>query len=220
MPAGDLTVPITAHANRSIIYIDGFNLYYGAIRGSRHKWLNLQNYFMKLRGGDAIQRIKYFTALVDGGGRTRQETYLRALATCPLVEVVIGRYKYKRVKCSVSACQDGCDKWFQVPEEKRTDVNIAVTMLEDAFQDKCDRFILVSGDSDLVPAVNRIKANFPAKQVVVYVPSQHPERGAAYELRGSADKHRTLPLELLKRSQFPAEVPCGDGTLIHKPREW
>lgn len=63
---------------RSIVYIDGFNLYYGAIRGGPFKWLDLQAYFRRLRQADDIQRIYYFSALVDGPGRARQETYLRA----------------------------------------------------------------------------------------------------------------------------------------------
>jgi hypothetical protein len=54
--------------------------------------------------------------------------------------------------------------------------------------------------SDLVPAVNRVKTRFPAKQITVYVPSRNPVRGAAVELRATADKNRDLPLNLLKIS--------------------
>jgi hypothetical protein len=100
---------------------------------------------------------------------------------------------------------------FTVPEEKRTDVNIAIQMLDDAYQDSCDQFVLVSGDSDLVPGVNRLKIRFPKKQVTVYVPSRDPARGAAVELRASADQHRNFPLNLLKVCQFPARIPDGSG---------
>jgi hypothetical protein len=44
---------------RSIIYIDGFNFYYGAIKGGPHKWLNLDSLFTRLRQADQIQRIYY-----------------------------------------------------------------------------------------------------------------------------------------------------------------
>lgn len=169
---------------------------------------------------DDIQRIYYFTAMVDGSGRARQETYLRALNTLPLVTVVLGNYKYKRVWCGVYGCTYAGGKRFRVPEEKRTDVNIAVQMLDDAYQDACDRFIVVSGDSDLVPGVNRVKVRFPKKEVFVYVPTRNPDRGAAVELRGSADKHRNLPLALLKMSRLPAQVPDGAGGVIHKPAGW
>src|SRR5687767_12045336 len=125
---------------RSIVYIDGFNLYYGAIRGGPDKWLDLQDYFRRLRQADQIQRIYYFTALVRGAGRVRQETYLRALSTLPLVTIVLGNYKYKQVPCNVRVCTHVGDRFFSVPEEKRTDVNIAIQMLDDAYQNTCDNF--------------------------------------------------------------------------------
>ena len=78
---------------RSIIYIDGFNLYYGALKGGPHKWLNLQRYFEMVRPHDDIQAIRYFTAMITGSHLANQEAYLRALETLPLVEVVLGRFK-------------------------------------------------------------------------------------------------------------------------------
>jgi len=68
---------------RTIVYIDGFNLYYGAVRGSAFKWLNLQRLFQLLRPDDNILKIHYFTALVDGPTRPNQKVYLRALGTLP-----------------------------------------------------------------------------------------------------------------------------------------
>jgi hypothetical protein len=66
---------------RTIVYIDGFNLYYGAVRGSAFKWLNLQRFFQLLRPHDNIVKVHYFTALVEGPTRPNQEVYLRALGT-------------------------------------------------------------------------------------------------------------------------------------------
>ena len=51
-----------------------------------------------------------------------------------------------------------------MPEEKRTDVNIAVFMLDDAYRDMCDQFVIFSSDSDLVPAVNMVRLRFPKKE--------------------------------------------------------
>lgn len=205
---------------RSIIYVDGFNLYYGALKGGPNKWLDLERLFRRVRTGDAVQKIKYFTALVDGPARVRQETYLRALATSPLIEILLGKYKYKQVKCMLQQCDYRGPRWFRTPEEKRTDVNIAVQMVCDAFEDRADRFVVVSGDSDLVPAVATIKSRFPNKQVLIYVPTQDPTRGAAVELRSSADKHRDLPLILLRHCQFRSELPDGAGGMILKPAGW
>lgn len=205
---------------RTIVYVDGFNFYYGAVRGTPYKWLDIEKCFLKLRPGDDIRRIWYFTALVDGIKGTRQQTYLRALATRPLVQVMLGKFKLKQVKCGVTLCTYPGPRIFDMPEEKRTDVNIALQLLDDANHNRADQFIIVSGDSDLVPALEMVKAQWPTKRLVVYVPSRHPLRGAAVELRNAADKHKTFPQVLLKFCQFPAELSDGRCGVIHKPVEW
>jgi hypothetical protein len=202
---------------RSIAYIDGFNLYYAALRGGPHKWLDLERLIQLLRPRDQIEAINYCTALVVGSGRRRQEVYLRALATRPQIQVLLGKFKDKRVACSVTACLHGGSRRFIVPEEKRTDVNIALSMLDDAYRGACDRMVLISGDSDLVPALDLIKTRFPQIELVVYVPSRTAVRGAAVELRGAADKHRLLPLQLLPHAQLPATIPVCPGQVISKP---
>ncbi len=206
---------------RSIVYVDGFNLYYGALKGTADKWLDLQRYFQLLRQHDDLQRIKYFTARILGGDAAkRQATYLRAVATLPLVEVIEGRFKLKEVCCVNPRCSKVGDRLFKSPEEKRTDVNIALHMLDDAYRNLVDTLILVSGDSDLVPAIDWVKARFPTKQVLVYVPARSKIRGAATELRTAADGHRTLPMELLRKCQLPSSVPDAAGGTIAKPTSW
>ena len=207
-------------ANRSIVYIDGFNLYYGSVRGGPNKWLNIQEYFTRLRQNDQIQCIYYFTAKVKGPHGANQATYLKALATLPLLEIRLGKFKTKEATCTVHGCSFPGRRTFKIPEEKQTDVAIGVQMLEDAYEDNCDRFIVVSGDSDLLPAVNAIRRLFPSKQIVVYVPARHKDRGAAVELRGAAHKDRTLPESLLRVSQFPARIEDGKGGYISKPPSW
>jgi len=205
---------------RSIVYIDGFNFYYGAVRGTAWKWLDFEACLRRLRPADDVQRVYYFTALVDGPKSKRQQQYLRALAALPLVQVILGKFKLKEVTCRVTRCKYRGSRVFQMPEEKRTDVNIALQVLDDAHQDRADRFVIISGDSDLVPVLEMVKAKWPEKQLIVYVPSRHPIRGAATELRNAADKHKTFPLALLRVSQFPVCVPDGRGGMIEKPAEW
>ena len=151
----------------SIIYVDGFNLYYGALKNSPAKWLNLDQYFRFVRQDDDMRLIRYFTART---GSPDQETYLQALATLPNVEVDYGLFKSKRIKCRVSGCNYKGIKEFSAPEEKGTDVNIALRMLDDAYQGACNRMVLVSGDSDLVPTLKLVKKRFPQIKITVYVP--------------------------------------------------
>ena len=205
---------------RSIVYVDGFNLYYGSLRGGPYRWLNLEMYFSHLRPHDKIQKIRYFTAEVMGPAADRQAAYLSALATLPLVEVILGQFKNKQIKGLCKDCPLPDPQFFSVPEEKRTDVNIAIWMLHDAHKDLCDRMILVSGDSDLVPVVAMIKAEYPSKEIIVYVPALDKIRGAATELRAIAHKHRTLPAKLFLTAQLPATIPSSSGSLITKPPTW
>ena len=206
---------------RTIIYIDGFNLYYGAVKGTQYKWLNLEAYFKLLRPSDNLIAIRYFTALVNGPAKQHQEIYLRALATLPLVEILLGKFKKKRVECTHPQCTLTTGRrFFECLEEKRTDVNIGICMLDDAYQDRCDQLVIVSGDSDLVPAALMVKNRFPTKRIIVYVPTNNPIRGYAVELRSVAHKSRDLPLQLLSRCQFPTQIPDGSGGFLTKPATW
>jgi 6-hydroxy-3-succinoylpyridine 3-monooxygenase len=211
----------TKPGDRVIVYIDGFNLYYGAVRDvPRLKWLNIERFCRNLRPADDIQLIRYFSAMVTGPTRPNQEVYLRALGTLGSVKVILGRFKNKQVRCGVGGCSHTAQKLFQIPEEKRTDVNIAVSMVDDAYQNQCDHLVLISGDSDLVPAVAVIRERFPEKRVTVYIPCRNPTRGAAVELRAVATRHRDLPLLLLERSQFPDSFPDGAGGTLTRPAAW
>jgi uncharacterized LabA/DUF88 family protein len=215
------SAPLAKPRPRTVFYIDGLNLYYGAVRQTpAFKWLDIARYCKLLRPHDDIILIRYFSALITGPTRVNQEVYLRALATTPLVEMTLGRFKSKTVKCGVTACTMAGNKWYLMPEEKRTDVNIAVFMLDDAYRDLCDQFIIFSGDSDLVPSVNMVRLRFPKKKIIVYVPSQNPVRGAAVELRTSAHVNRTLPALLLPKSQFPDTIPDGAGGALTRPASW
>jgi 6-hydroxy-3-succinoylpyridine 3-monooxygenase len=206
---------------RTIVYIDGFNLYYGAVRSTPLlKWLNIARFCQLLRPHDDIRLIRYFTALVEGPTKVNQETYLKALGTSPVVDVVLGKFKRKTLKCRVSTCGHTGDRHYDTQEEKRTDVNIAIFMLDDAYRNQCEQLVLFSGDSDLVPAVNMVRLRFPEKRIFVYVPTRNPTRGAAVELRTSANAHRSLPLQLLSKAQFANQIPDGSGGVLRRPVDW
>ena len=87
---------------RARVYVDGFNLYYGALRGTPFKWLNPVRLTGLLPPRDwAIDRLRYFAARVSGKldprAPARQQVYLKALATLPEVEVHYGRFLAKTV---------------------------------------------------------------------------------------------------------------------------
>jgi 6-hydroxy-3-succinoylpyridine 3-monooxygenase len=209
---------------RSVVYVDGFNLYYGAVKSTPYKWLNLQKLFESLRPNDDLQTVKYFTALVSGPKQQNQLAFLSALGTLPKVEIFQGKFKKKRVRCTHPLCAMPGDRFFETQEEKHTDVNIALHMLDDAYRQKCDNLVLISGDSDLVPAVQMVKNKFPMLRIFVYVPVpavSHSGQRHAMELKRAAHDGKDLPRGLLGPSQFPDVVTNErTGQVIHKPSTW
>ena len=207
-------------STRSIVYIDGYNFYYGVIRGTPYKWLDIEACFRRIRPHDDLRQIYYFTALVKGASGERQKAYLQALRTSSLVKPVLGKYKKKQIRCRVRDCRHQGNRVFDSFEEKRTDVNIALQIMDDVQHNRADRFIIVSGDSDLVPAIHLAKQKSPQKRFTVCVPARHARRGAATELRNAADKDSTFPVSVLAKSQFPVCVQTENGGCVRKPSEW
>lgn len=78
-------------ALRANVYVDAFNLYYGAVRGTPYKWLDLAKLSVGLVPRDSINRIRYFTARIHAQGDPqqpqRQQVYIRALETIPNLSV-------------------------------------------------------------------------------------------------------------------------------------
>ena len=127
---------------RTYIYVDSFNLYYGALRSTPYKWLNLASLFRSiLRPHHQILKIKYFTALVDERPDDpkkpeRQNVYLRALKTyCPEIEIYYGKILNHRVILPMANNPNNKVEVIKT-EEKGSDVNLAVNLLNDAILDK------------------------------------------------------------------------------------
>lgn len=211
-----------------ITYIDGFNLYFGirqeAIkRGSkenpnrhwyRYMWLDLtllsRNLLTPLQ---TLVGVKYFTAQISSskGKQDRQNTYLDALRTLKGLEIVLGRFEPNRNEC------DRCGHPAYHPQEKKTDVNIATHLICDALENRYDTAILVTGDSDLVPALHAVTRLKPEKRLVVAFP---PNRYSK-ELE---DASHVRPLRiwepLLRNSRLPETIRRQGLPTIVCPETW
>ena len=116
---------------------------------------------------DDLIKVKYFTAPpLSQGKRIRQSALLKAndLINGKQFEIIRGKYIDKTITCN------NCRTEFLKPEEKRTDVNIAVNLIGDCALDKVDKIVLVSADSDLVPPLEFIKIHYPKKKIKIYFP--------------------------------------------------
>ncbi len=138
------------------IYVDGFNLYYSALKGTPYRWLNLHRLCeLMLQPGDTIHRIRYFTALVDdrqgNGEQQRQLTYLRALQTIPRLDIEYGKFLSGRVRMPLASPPASGPRTVEVlrTSEKGSDVNLATRLLADGFGGDYEVAIVISNDSDL-----------------------------------------------------------------------
>lgn len=207
--------------HRTIVYIDGFNFYYGVVRGTRWKWLDPQALFSKVLGPqNRLEKVKYFTARVQPSPRdpdvnVRQDTYLRALqAHCPLVGLHYGHFLRHRVRMEhASPPPLSVDVWKN--EEKGSDVNLALHVLNDAWQDAYDCAVIVSNDSDLAESLRLVKAQHG--KVIGLVTPGAPTRRTSRQLSQYADFVRPIRTGMLQSSQLPNPIP---GTTIHKPPAW
>jgi hypothetical protein len=200
---------------RVIVYIDGFNLYFGLkTKGwRRYYWLDVELLAKNLLKDDQnLIKVNYFTSRISmpPDKKKRQATYLEALQTLSNTEIFYGHYLTNTIECK------RCGNIFPRPNEKMTDVNIAIEMLTDAFQDKFDKAILISADSDLSGPLKKIKQLFTNKKVLVAFP---PER-YSFELEKIAHSSFTIGRKKFAGSVFPDEITKPDGFVLQRPDHW
>ncbi len=200
---------------RVIGYIDGFNLYFGlkASNWQRYYWLNLQLLLGNvLKPGQELVFTKYFTSRVSYPveKRKRQSIFIEALETLDDFKVYYGKYQANPRRCTRCGYKD------MIPNEKMTDVNIAVEMMNDAFQDRFDTALLVSADSDLSAPIKSIRSLFPNKKIVIAFPPQRH----SLELTKQAHASFTVGRANLAKSVFPLEVQKSDGFILKCPDRW
>lgn len=211
------TIPVPA-TERVVVYIDGFNLYFGLKSKGwrRYYWLDVQALSQSLlKANQQLVAVRYFTSRVsatptDPDQARRQGIYLEALGTLPSTSLHYGHYLTKPIRCHA------CGSQWTKHDEKMTDVNIATELLADAFQDKYDTALLVSADSDLAGPIIKVRALFPAKRIVVVFP---PDR-VSERLRREANHAFTLGRSNLAQSQLPDPVQKADGFMLQRPATW
>jgi uncharacterized LabA/DUF88 family protein len=204
--------------------IDGFNVYHSILKlqkdkGHIAKWLNwyslCSSYLHIWHPGAELSSIYYFSALAyhridkDSNVVKRHESYLTCLEETG-VNIVLGRFKEKWVHCK------NCRTSFIKHEEKETDVNIAVKLLELLFTDVCDIAVLITGDTDLYPAVKRCKELFPKKHLLFAFPYARKTK----ELWRLAQDSFSISGKQYLKHQFPNPFILKNGKEIFKPKDW
>lgn len=206
----------------SVVYVDGFNLYYGAVKGTPHKWLDISKMVQQLLPKNQVLKINYFTALVksrpqDPDQPLRQQVYLRALKTIPNLEIILGHFLSHEVSMPLANCAPGKQKYATVikTEEKGSDVNIATHLLHDGYKGTYKVAIVISNDSDLVEAINIVR-NELKKTVIVLNPFKDTP---SQELNRVATFVKPIRNGVLAASQFPSPMHDQNGSFF-KPPTW
>ena len=165
-------------------FIDGFNLYHSikaidmghfyvrvdkkVIKLDDCRWVNLRLLCQTFcTSNESLKEVYYFTAFApwSKGKQARHRRYVKALAD-EQVQSIQGQFQ------RVSRMCRACGAVYKTHEEKYTDVNLSLHVLQAAYQNQCDKFIIVTADSDFVPAIKMLLDNFPNKQVHILFPYQ------------------------------------------------
>jgi len=198
-----------------ITYIDGFNLYHGLLQARLHsaRWLDLHALGRSLlKPSQQLELTRYFTARVRGNPdkARRQRTFIDALNARGGIEIDFGHFLSSRISCR------RCGNRWRKNEEKKTDVNLAVRLLDDAYDDRFDTAMIISADSDLVPPIESVGARFPDKRLIAAFP---PQRNST-ELRRVADKAFEISEATIRGARLPDPVTTRSGTRLRAPKGW
>jgi hypothetical protein len=219
--AAERRLPLFVRTN---VYIDGFNLFHGALKGTPFKWLNLWKLAVKTLPQNEIQTVKYFTAMIseratDVGQLARQEIYIRALRTLPNVEIIFGSFiTQERMRPLVNPPKNA-PRFVRIfdTEEKGSDANLAAHLVADGFEQKYDIAVVLTNDSDQVGPIQVVRTRL--RKVVGFI---NPHETASPALRRATDfvKHIKGHAGLLAECQLADEIVDSHGRIIRKPIGW
>ena len=210
----------------AFVYIDGFAVYYMCFRHSADrnhlKWLDFRALAAALLPDEEISKVRYYTARVgdspeDPQRASRQDAYLRALATLPELEICQGNFVKSKREVRLVSPPAGVDprQTAWVRQEKRSDVTLATHLLTDAFDGQMSVALLMTNDSDFVEPVRIVRERFGVRLIVI-----SPDDRVSKRLARAASFARPLDHGLLERCQLPDVVVDADGREIFRPPAW
>lgn len=211
---------------RVTFYVDGFNFYFGLKRTKQvdpawhdFYWIDMVKLCESFLGPEqTLEKVIYFTASpLSPQKNSRQSAFLNAnkLINGNKFEIVRGKYLEKHITCPY------CRGDISRPEEKKTDVNISIRMIEDCVLGVTDIVALVSADSDLVPPIELIQRRFPKIGIKVYFPPSN----FSNDLKDNLIHHRSKPVMMKKnirrfQSAVMPDVVSKDGKSYTIPDKW
>jgi hypothetical protein len=213
---------------RTLLYVDGFNLYYSAVRGTPLRWLNPVALATQAFPNNRIIGLRFFTARVTArpgnpGEPLRQSFYWRALRTLPDTLLIEGDFRTRQVDAAVVCPPPPFIKVFKT-EEKGSDVNLAAHLLLDGFRRRYDAAIVISGDSDLITPIRMVRDDLGLPVGVLNPqrlsgPNARPPRKNAGLQHAASFYQNGVSWAQLAAAQFPDTLTDAKGQ-FHKPPSW
>lgn len=213
---------------KTFLYIDGFNLYYSALKGTTCRWLDPVRLAASAFPRNQIVATKFFTAKVTALPHApyqpdRQRIYWRALRTLPALEIIKGDFRTRKVRAKVVNPPPNTIEVYKT-EEKGSDVNLGAHLLMDGFLDRYEVALVITGDSDLITPIQMVRSQLQ-KAVGVLNPQRlsgpdcRPERKNAGLRHAAAFYQNGVTWSQLQRAQFPNPLTDSHGT-FSKPTTW
>jgi uncharacterized LabA/DUF88 family protein len=230
----DRPLPVKRRALRTNVYIDGFNLYYGCLKQSQYRWVDLNKLCRTVLPRNRIHNIHYFTARVDAVPEDphkarRQQAYLRALDTIPNLTVHYGYFQSQKKIMRLAHPPIEGPSVAEVFEfkEKGTDVNLATHLLADGFEGDYEMAVILSNDSDLAEAIRLVRERLGLRVGVISPHWTECQALAAvatfqwsiWERTGSGARLKAAWDRALRGSGFPDVLRDRQGA-IRRPEGW
>ena len=192
---------------RVVIFIDGSNFYHSSKKLNVVDKINFQKLINELVGDRELAKAFYYNSPLDISVNPKiywkQQKFFDMLRKIPKIEVIL--CKQRKVK------RDGKFEY----EVKGDDTHLVSDLVGEAYENLYDTAIIISGDSDLIPAVQAVKETFPAKTVGVVIPIGR----RAEALKQATHFHMKMKLKHLETCQLPARIEL-DGKVITRPKSW
>lgn len=204
---------------RAALYIDGFNLYHALdnLKQPHLKWVNLWalGRRMLLDPAEELYLVRYCTAIKRGDPSkvARHTEYITALEFNG-VEVHKGHFITDQVDCRK------CEHVWDKPQEKETDVNIAVHLIDDAYQDMFDVAYLLTSDSDQGAVARMFSFRFPNKKLVSVAP---PGMEVSKAISPAHTPHKLkLPVSFVEDCLLPGVQTAGvpEHIIFRRPENY
>jgi len=212
--------------NRVIFLVDGFNLYHSLVQAQDHnggycvKWLDLHRLCLgylhmvrrQAKSKVDMEAIHYFSASPTHRSKAKQSRhalYMTCLRSSG-IKVHLGRFKKKTVECPL------CHRNHLRHEEKETDVAIASELFEICQTNAADSVVIVSGDTDIAPAVKTCRRLFPD----VFICFAFPYKRHNAELEQLCPGSFKMKCRSYLKHQYPDPLEIANGRNLAKPLEW